>query len=329
MRTESRAQTKNFKHFLNSVYSGPVIAILGIGLFLSLFSPQFLKISNFINVGNQIAINIIIAVGMTILISSGGIDLSVGANVALSSIVTAYYFINAPAGGSAPIGVVIGLVCGLLLGTINGLIVALLKAPPFITTLGTMGVYRGIALVWSGGRPLTGIDKDFIGYFSGFIGPFPKQILFALLIAVVGGFILNRTVLGRIAQALGGNERTIKISGLAVTKYKIILYALAGFTAALGGMVLTSMMAVAEPIAGQFYELDAVAVVVLGGTNLQGGKGTVLGTLLGAFLLGMVRNGLNIIGVPANYQQLFIGMIIMVAVIAGSSRLLEKRKSAA
>jgi len=317
---------KKPNNYLNSVYSGPVIAILVIGIFLSLYSHQFLRVSNFINVGNQIAINIIIAVGMTILISSGGIDLSVGANVALSGIVTALYFINTPGGGFASVGIILGLTCGLVLGVVNGLIVALLKAPPFITTLGTMGVYRGIALVWSGGRPLSGIHPGFIDSFSGFIGPFPKQALIALLVTLAGGFMLNKTVLGRVAQALGGNERTVKVSGLAVTKYKIILYALTGFTAALGGMVLTSMMAVAEPIAGQFYELDAVAVVVLGGTSLQGGKGTVLGTLLGALLLGIVRNGLNIVGVPANYQQLFIGLIIMAAVVAGSRRSMEHQR---
>lgn len=317
---EEQNRGRNLKKFLGSVYSGPIFAILILGIFLSLYSPQFLQASNFINVGNQIAINIIIAVGMTILITSGGIDLSVGANVALTGVLIALYFRSAPDEGSALLGILIGLGCGVVLGTINGLIVAFLKAPPFITTLGTMGVFRGFALILSGGRPLMGINQNFIQTFSGFWGHFPKQALIALIIAGAGGFVLNRTTLGRIAQAMGGNESTVRISGIPVALYKVVLYALTGVMAALGGMVLTSMMAVAEPIAGQFYELDAVAVVVMGGTMLQGGKGTVLGTLLGAFLLGIIRNGLNIIGVPANYQQLFIGLIIMAAVIVGNKK---------
>lgn len=308
------------KRFLLSEYSGPTIAILVIGIFLSIFSPQFLKLTNFINISNQIAINIIIAVGMTILITSGGIDLSVGANVALSGVIIALYFRAAPDGGSPFIGILIGLGMGMLLGAINGVIVAYLKAPAFITTLGTMGVFRGFALVFSGGRPLMGINTDFINTFSGFVGAIPKQFIIAVLIALLGGFVLNHTSMGRIAKCMGGNERTLRVSGIPVEVYKVLMYMITGVLASIAGMVLTSMMAVAEPIAGQFYELDAVAVVVMGGTLLQGGKGTVFGTLLGAILLGVVRNGLNMIGVPANYQQLFVGLIIMIAVISGSRR---------
>jgi len=316
---KSRVKQKT-KEFFSSVYSGPIIAILVIGLFLTIFSPQFLKVSNFVNISNQIAINIIIAVGMTILITSGGIDLSVGANVALTGVIIALYFRAMPEGGSPLVGILIGLGIGALLGLINGVVVAYLKAPPFITTLGTMGVYRGFALVLSGGRPLMGINENFVHIFSGFIGAMPRQFLIALLFTGMGAFILNRTSVGRIAQCMGGNERTLRVSGIPVELYKILMYMITGILAALAGMVLTSMMAVAEPIAGQFYELDAVAVVVMGGTLLQGGKGTVFGTLLGAILLGVMRNGLNMLGVPANYQQLFVGLIIMIAVISGSRR---------
>jgi len=308
------------KEFFSSVYSGPIIAILVIALFLSVFSPQFLKVTNFVNISNQIAINIIIAVGMTILITSGGIDLSVGANVALTGVIIALYFRAMPEGGSPLVGILIGIGIGALLGAVNGAVVAYLKAPPFITTLGTMGVYRGFALVLSGGRPLMGINTDFVHIFSGFIGAVPQQFIIALLFTLVGAFLLNRTSIGRIAQCMGGNEKTLRVSGIPVELYKVLMYVITGMLAAVAGMVLTSMMAVAEPIAGQFYELDAVAVVVMGGTQLQGGKGTVLGTLLGAVLLGVVRNGLNMLGVPANYQQLFVGMIIMIAVVSGSRR---------
>ncbi len=304
----------------NSVYSGPVVAILFFGIILSVYSPHFLKAVNFINISNQIAINIIIAVGMTILVTSGGIDLSVGANVALTGVIIALYFRGVPTGGSPLIGVLIGLSSGAVIGLINGLLVTLLNAPPFIATLGTMSVFRGIALVLSGGRPLMGINPGFVGIFSGFAGPVPIQFLIALLMSAAGYVVLNHMQIGRYAQAIGGNERAVKVSGLPVNRYKLLLYVLTGILAAIGGMVLMSMMDVAEPIAGQFYELDAVAVVVMGGTLMQGGRGTIIGTLLGAILLGIVRNGLNIVGVPANYQQLFVGLIIMIAVIAGSKR---------
>jgi ribose transport system permease protein len=304
--------------FQTSVYSGPVLAIIIFGVALALYSPHFLQVSNFVNISNQIAINIIIAVGMTILIISGGIDLSVGANVALTGVLITLYFRGAPGGGSVLIGIAIGITCGALLGLINGLIVSVLKAPPFIATLGTSGVFRGIALVLSEGRPLMGVNEGFIRVFSGFVGRVPLQFIIALGIVLVGFITLNHLKIGRIAQATGGNERCVRTSGIRVERYKVILYVITGVLAAIGGMVLTSMMAVAEPIAGQFYELDAVAVVVMGGTLMQGGKGTVIGTLLGAVLLGIVRNGLNIIGVPANYQQLFVGLIILIAVVAGN-----------
>lgn len=311
-----------FSRRLSSVYAGPMIGIVVISVFLSIASPRFLHINNFVNIGNQIAVNIIIATGMTILITSGGIDLSVGANLALSSVLIALYFRAFPGaeGGSPIIGVLIGLGAGAVLGLFNGLIVAYLNAPPFITTLGTMGVFRGLALVLSGGRPLMGINETFVSLFRGFIGPVPTQVVIALAVAGIGAFILNRTTVGRVAQALGGNEDCVRISGGRTTLYKLVLYTLTGMLAATGGLVLTSMMAVAEPIAGLFYELDAVAVVVMGGTLLSGGFGTIFGTLLGAALLGIVRNGLNMLGISAIFQQLIIGLIIMLAVIAGSRR---------
>ena len=165
-----------------------------------------------------------------------------------------------------------------------------------------------------------GINETFVSLFRGFIGPVPTQVVIALAVAGIGAFILNRTTVGRVAQALGGNEDCVRISGGRTTLYKLVLYTLTGMLAATGGLVLTSMMAVAEPIAGLFYELDAVAVVVMGGTLLSGGFGTIFGTLLGAALLGIVRNGLNMLGISAIFQQLIIGLIIMLAVIAGSRR---------
>ena len=307
------------KRFRKSAFTGPVLAIMILGILLSIISPRFLAVNNFVNIANQITVNLILAVGMTILITSGGIDLSVGANIALTGVIVAIFFRAYPAAtmGNASIGILIGIGVGAILGLVNGLIVAYLSAPPFITTLGTMSVYRGLALVFSGGRPLMGINPVFMNIFTGFVAGVPKQFILALMIALLGGYILNRSTVGRVAHALGGNERCVVVSGLRTRFYKVLLYIITGVLSGIGALMLTSLMAVAEPIAGMYYELDAIAVVVMGGTNLMGGFGTVGGTVVGAILLGIVRNGLNIIGVPANYQQLVVGLIILLAVIAG------------
>lgn len=298
--------------------SGTIIAILLASLALAIYSPYFLEASNFINISNQIAVNIIIAIGMTILVTSGGIDLSVGSNVALTGVLIALYFRSAPNGGNPIVGILIGISCGIVLGLINGAIVSLLKAPPFIATLGTMSVFRGFALILSGGRPLMGINEEFVGYFCGFIGTIPIQFVIALIIVFIGYVILNYTKIGRYAQSIGGNEKAVKISGLPIIRIKLLLYVITGALTSIAAMVLTCMMEVAEPTAGVLYEMDAIAIVVMGGTLMEGGKGSIIGTLLGAVLLGIVRNGLNIIGVSANYQQLFIGLIIMTAVVFGN-----------
>ncbi len=306
--------------FKDCPYRGSLFGIIILFVVLSVISPVFLSMNNFINIFNQITVNVIIAAGMTVLIISGGIDLSVGSIVALSSIFTANYFRNSPSGGVAIIGVLIGLLIGITCGVGNGVIISYLKIPPFIATLGTMSIYRGFALVLSGGRPLMDLNEDYIHIFTGFVGPIPKQFLLAIVISLVMYFILERTKIGRISFSLGGNEKCVMVSGINTRKYKILFYGVSGVLASIGGMVLTSMIAVAEPIAGMNYEMDAIAVVVMGGTSMEGGKGNILGTILGAVLLGIVRNGLNLLGVNANFQQLFIGLIIMIAIIFGSNR---------
>jgi len=301
-------------------YRGSLIGIVVFFIVLSILSPVFLSMNNFVNIFNQITVNAIIAAGITLLIISGGIDLSVGSILALCGIFTANYFRNAPAGGSVLVGILIGVVVGVSCGLFNGLLIAYLHIPPFIATLGTMSIFRGMALVFSGGRPLMDLNERYINLFTGFLGPLPKQFVLAILVSLLLYFVLERTSVGRVAFALGGNERCVMISGINIKTYKLLFYGLSGLLAALGGMVLTSMIAAAEPIAGMNYEMDAIAVVVMGGTSMEGGKGNILGTLLGAILLGIVRNGLNLLGVDANYQQLFIGLIIMIAIVSGSSK---------
>ena len=309
------------KRRIPGTYAGLIFAILALSLFLTLASPYFLNINNFINIGNQIAINIIIATGMTLVVCSGGIDLSVGSNVALTGVIVALYFYGVEPGPfSILLGVLVGIGVGSLIGLLNGILVSILKIPPFITTLGTMGVVRGLALVFSGGRPLMGMPDGFLALAGGFIFGVPKSVVVAVLIAIIGYIILDKTILGRFARALGGNERCVLVSGINTKKYKIFIYTLEGALAAISGIALTSMMATAEPIAGTWYELDAIAVVVMGGTTLEGGKGSIPGTVLAALLLGITRNGLNIMGVPANYHQLLVGIIILIAVVAGAFR---------
>jgi ribose transport system permease protein len=314
--------TVRFRNPFLANYIGIIGAIVVIGIFLSFASPYFLKANNFVNIGNQIAINLIIAVGMTLVITSGGIDLSVGANVALTGIVVALYFSIA---GDDPylifLGLLLGIVVGAGIGLVNGFIINRLNVPPFITTLGTMVAFRGLALVLSNGRVLYGMPKGFESVFAGFVwGGIPKPVIAAIVTSMVGVFLLNNTTLGRYIKALGGNEQCVRVNGINIKRIKIIIYALGGAMASISGLALTSMMNAAEPIAGNFYELDAIAVVVMGGTNLMGGKGTVVGTILGALLLGVVRNGLNIMRVAPNYHQLVVGVIILAAVIAGSRK---------
>lgn len=296
-------------------YIGLLTINIAISIFLSLVSPYFLNIKNFINIGNQIAINLLIAVGMTLLICSGGIDLSVGSNVALTGVVSAIFFQNVNTNTiTILLGLILGLVTGVMIGLINGVLVSTLKVPPFIATLGTMGVFRGLALIFSGGRPLMGMPDSFLSIFSGFLAGIPKPVIAAIVVSFVGVYLMNKTILGRFIKAIGGNEKCVQVCGVSIEKYKIIIYTLEGGLGAVSGLALTSMMATAEPIAGLWYELEAIAVVVMGGTSLRGGKASILGTVLAALLLGIVRNGLNIMMVPANYHQLLVGVIIFIAI---------------
>jgi ribose transport system permease protein len=313
----SRVRSPFFRNYI-----GILGAIVAISIFLSIASPYFLKINNFVNIGNQIALNLIIAVGMTLVITIGGIDLSVGANVALTGIVVALYFYAAGGSTLAVIGgLLVGLGVGIAIGAINGFLITRLNVPPFVATLGGMVAFRGLALVLSNGRVLYGLPKSFEAVVGGFIaGALPKSIIVASVVAAIGVFLLNKTTLGRHAKAIGGNEQCVRVCGINVNRLKMTIYIIGGAMASISSLALASMMNAAEPNAGNFYELEAIAVVVMGGTSLMGGKGTVVGTILGALLLGLVRNGLNLLRVPPNFHQLIVGLIILGAVMAGSTR---------
>ncbi|HZK43168.1 MAG TPA: ABC transporter permease [Syntrophomonadaceae bacterium] len=303
--------------------------LLGITLLLAIIllsslSPHFFTWGNIRNILDQSALLVIMGVGMTLVICTAGIDLSIGAVVALSGVCMA---VAMHSGIPVEIAILIGLTAGTLVGLMNGFIISAFNINPFIVTLGTMSVTRGIALIITAGIPIYGfgaafswLGKAFTWWGSGHIGPVNPPMLIGLGIALLGAIILNYTKLGSYALALGGNEEALHRSGIATKNYKVIIYGICGFTAALAGLVVTARLNTAEPLAGYMFELDAIAAVVLGGTDMKGGRGSISGTVIACLLLGVLRNGLTIMSIPSYYQQLAIGLIILIAVITSELR---------
>lgn len=277
--------------------------------------------SNILNVLRQVSINALIAFGMTFVILTGGIDLSVGSILALTGAVTA----GMMASGVDPIlAMLLGLFLGAVLGAINGVIIAKGKVAPFIATLATMTIYRGLTLVYTEGRPISGLGDSMAfqmlgkGYFLGI----PIPVVTMLISFGILYFILKKTTFGRRVYAVGGNEEASVLSGINADRIKIYVYSLVGALAALASLILTSRLNSAQPTAGQMFELDAIAAVVLGGTSLTGGRGWIVGTLIGALIIGVLNNGLNLIGVSSFFQQVVKGAVILLAV------LLDRKKTA-
>ena len=275
-------------------------------------TPFFLTRSNLLNVMEQTALNAIVAVGMTFVIVSGGIDLSVGSIVALSGVVLASAL---QAGWPVPAAIATGLVVGAFSGLVNGLLITRGRLPPFIATLGLMSVARGAALVYTEGRPISGFGAGYRWLATGRVLDVPMPVILTALVYVAAWFVLTRTRFGRYVYAIGGNEEATRLSGVAVRFHKTMVYVLSGFMSALAAVLLTARLNSAQPIAGIMYELDAIAATVIGGTSLMGGEGTLGGTLVGALIMGVLRNGLNLLGVSSFLQQIVIGGVIVVAVL--------------
>ncbi|SFM46754.1 ribose ABC transporter membrane protein [Gracilibacillus orientalis] len=293
---------------------GPLLGLFFIVVIISILNPDFLSATNLLNVLRQVSINALIAFGMTFVILTGGIDLSVGSILALSGAVSASLM---AAGVDPVLAVVLGLLSGTLLGAINGLVIAKGKVAPFIATLATMTIFRGLTLMLTEGRPVSGLGESTFfemlgkGYFFGI----PVPAITMLVSFVVLFLILKKTTFGRRVYAVGGNEEAAILSGISATRIKIYVYSLIGFLSALAGMILTSRLNSAQPTAGQMYELDAIAAVVLGGTSLTGGKGWIFGTFIGALIIGVLNNGLNLLGVSSFFQQVVKGSVILLAVL--------------
>jgi len=291
---------------------GIVISFFLLCLVLSLLSERFLTLTNILNVLRQSSINGIIAVGMTMVILTAGIDLSVGAILALTCVVTADLLQK---GIPVPLAMLTGLALGAALGMVSGLLVSRLRIPPFIATLGLMTVSRGLALTYTQGMPITALPASFNFLGAGSIGPIPMPIIVAGLIFLIGYFILTRTSLGFYIYSLGDNPVAAHLSGISVSKVILFVYALSGLLSALAGMVLTGRLDSAQPSAGYGYEFDAIAAVVVGGTSLAGGEGSLFGTLVGALLIGVLNNGLNLLNVSALWEGVVKGAVIALALL--------------
>jgi ribose/xylose/arabinose/galactoside ABC-type transport system permease subunit len=291
---------------------GTLVGLLALCAVLWALTPHFLTISNLLNVAQQTSINAIVAVGMTFVILSGGIDLSVGSIVAVSGVALGFAL---HAEQPLVVALAVALGVGLLCGQLNGLLIDRGGLPPFIVTLGMMSMARGAALVMTEGRPISGFDETFRALATATIAFVPAPIVIMVVVYALGHLVLTRTTFGRYVYAIGGNEEATRLSGVRVHLHKPAIYAVSGLTSAVAAILLTARLNSAQPIAGMMYELDAIAATVIGGTSLMGGEGSLAGTLIGALIMGVLRNGLNLLGVSSFLQQIVIGGVIVGAVL--------------
>jgi inositol transport system permease protein len=290
---------------------GLLLVILLVGMGLSLATDTFLSVANFTNVARQISINGILAVGVTFVLLTAGVDLSLGSVVALSGVACATF--AHPGEHNVFVPIAVGLLTGAACGLLNGVLVTRGGVAPFIVTLGMMTIARGLALIFSGGRPVANMSNELTAL-AGDIWGIPIPVLCFAGVALAAWFFLNDFRLGRHIYAVGGNENAARAAGVPVERVKLFAYGLCGLLTGLAGVVLAARITTGQPNAGQAYELDAIAAVVIGGTSLAGGVGTITGTLLGVLLIGVINNGLDLMGVSSYYQAVIKGVIIVGAV---------------
>nr|WP_300144790.1 ABC transporter permease [Propionicimonas sp.] len=298
----------------------PAIVLAALCIVLAIVSPTFRTEQNLINILQQVTINAIVAVGMTLVIFTGGVDLSVGSVVGFTGIVMGMMIVN---NGISPlIAVPVGILIGAACGFVNGILISRLKLQPMIATLAMMSMARGAALTLAQGRTITGYSPEFNWIGQGTIPgtDIPVQILLMLALYVGIWYLMKYRKTGRYIYAIGGNEEATRLSGINVVKFKTLTYVLSGTLAALASFVLVAKLNSAQSIAGQDYELDAIASAVIGGASLLGGSGNVWGTLMGAIIIGVIRNGLNLLNVDSNLQKLILGIIILIAILTDALR---------
>lgn len=292
---------------------GIYIAFLLMCVILSFATDAFLTTNNILNVLRQISINGIIAVGMTFVIITGGIDLSVGSIVGLAAVVATSF--AHPGAYPLIVPILAGLLVGLACGGINGFLIARWRVAPFIVTLGMMTAARGMTMVYTDGRPVINLSDGYNFVGGGYIAGIPLPVIILVLIALIGFFVLKFTKFGRHVYAVGGNEHSANVSGVRVKPVKVAVYCIVGLAAGLAGIVLSSRVMSGSPVLGTGYELDAIAAVVIGGTSLFGGVGSIVGTLIGVLIIGTMNNGLDLLNVSSYYQQVAKGVIIVLAVL--------------
>ncbi len=300
-----------------------LIALAVMVVFLSVKSDNFLTVPNGMNILLQISVNLCLSIGMTLIILTGGIDLSVGAMLALSGAVAAgllkngltLAWLGVQLQFTAFGAVLAGIAVGLALGWFNGMAITRFKLPPFVATLGMLSIARGLTMLWTGGFPITRLGPEFGFIGAGFWLGVPMAVWICLALVALFYVVSVHTTLGRYIYAVGGNERAAAFTGLNVSRVKVWVYALGGGLAGVAGLLVTARLDSATPNAGLGYELDSIAAVVIGGTSLSGGRGSVLGTALGCLIIGVLNNGLVLLDVNAFWQQVIKGAVILVAVI--------------
>jgi ribose transport system permease protein len=313
--------TTELKHKLIQFQS--IIALAVMCIILSFLSDRFLTGENAWNVMRQISVNMIISVGMTLVILTGGIDLSVGSILAFAGAVTAgmlkfgaeFTNLNVYIGFTLLGALIGGTLVGAFLGWFNGLTITRFKVPPFVATLAMLTIARGLTMLWTGGFPITGLGENMAFIGTGWFLGIPMPVWISAIVVLAAVVLTKRTTLGRHIYAIGGNETAAELSGLKIKKIKMIVYSIAGALAGIGGIIVTSRLDSAQPNAGFGFELDSIAAVVIGGTSLSGGKGTIMGTVQGALIIGILNNGLVLLNVSPFWQQVIKGLVILMAVV--------------
>jgi ribose transport system permease protein len=303
---------------------GPAIMLVAVVLGMAVAHPDFLTLSNLLTIGLQAAVRALLAIGELLVIISGGIDLSVGTAMSLSMVTMGMYVINGH--GSLQVGMLIAIATGVLVGLVNGTLVAFLELPPFIITLGMLGIAQGLALTFSNGFSMYGFPKEFDFVGGGQVSGVPVPIIVLAVVALVASFIFRETKLGRYTYAIGGSEEAARRAGIPVRRFKVAIYAFCGGLVGISSIVLASRINSAHPGIGLGYELDAIAAVVIGGASLMGGRGNVSGAIIGALTMSAIRFGLNVMAVTPFIQQIVIGVILIIAVYLDRLRILGEAK---
>ena len=311
--TDMKTQVKNSLSLKFSIRDmGTLIGLVIIFAVFAVLSPVFLTVPNLINIMQQSAINALVALGMTLVLISAGIDLSVGPVAALAAVICASLMV---AGVPVPLAVLLALLGGALYGVFNGVLIAYAGLQPFIVTLGGLSLCRALALIYTGGNPIFGIPQSFRSFINGSLLGIPCPIIIAGVVAITLYIVLTKTPLGEYIFAVGGNEEAARVCGVPVARTKIAVYVISGVLASIAALILVGRLGAADPTLGNLWEMNAIAAAAIGGASLMGGKGSVIGTILGAIILGTLINGFTLLNIQSFYQLLATGVIIIVAML--------------